>query len=54
MFPKETYIARRKTLLEKMSSCAPEGKRGIVLFIGNVEAAAQYKDNAYKFRQDSS
>ena len=54
MFPKETYIARRKTLLEKMSLCAPEGKRGIALFVGNVEAAAQYKDNAYKFRQDSS
>ncbi len=54
MFPKETYIARRKTLLEKMSLCAPEGKRGIALFLGNVEAAAQYKDNAYKFRQDSS
>ncbi len=54
MFPKETYIARRKTLLEKMSLSAPEGKRGIALFLGNVEAAAQYKDNAYKFRQDSS
>ena len=54
MFPKETYVARRKTLLEKMSLSAPEGKRGIALFVGNVEAAAQYKDNAYKFRQDSS
>ena len=54
MFAKEIYIARRKTLLEKMAATAPEGKRGIALFVGNVEAAAQYKDNAYKFRQDSS
>lgn len=32
----------------------PEGKRGIALFIGNTEAPAQYKDNCYKFRQDST
>ena len=54
MFAKEVYIARRKTLVEKMGLTAPEGKRGIALFVGNVEAAAQYKDNPYKFRQDSS
>lgn len=54
MFAKEIYIARRKALLEKMAQTAPQGKRGIALFVGNVEAAAQYKDNAYKFRQDSS
>ena len=54
MFTKEVYIARRKTLLEKMAQTAPEGKRGLALFVGNAEAAAQYKDNAYKFRQDSS
>ena len=30
------------------------GECGLVLFIGNAEAPAQYKDNAYKFRQDSS
>ena len=53
MFDKEVYISRRRTLLEKMALTAPEGKRGIALFVGNVEAAAQYKDNAYKFRQDS-
>jgi hypothetical protein len=40
MFPKETYIARRKTLLEKMSLSAPDGERGVALFLGNVEAAA--------------
>ena len=54
MFNKEVYIRRRKTLMEKMAATAPEGKRGLALFIGNVEAPAQYKDNAYKFRQDSS
>ena len=37
-----------------MSACAPEGARGIALFLGNVDAPAQYKNNAYKFRQDSS
>ena len=54
MFEKEIYIARRRALVEKMALTAPEGQRGIALFVGNVEAAAQYKDNAYKFRQDSS
>ncbi len=54
MFAKEVYVARRRALMEKMALTAPLGKRGITLFVGNVEAAAQYKDNAYKFRQDSS
>lgn len=54
MFAKEIYVARRKKLLEKMALSAPQGKRGIALFVGNVEAAAQYKGNPYKFRQDSS
>ncbi|MBR6414562.1 MAG: aminopeptidase P N-terminal domain-containing protein [Bacteroidales bacterium] len=54
MFDKSTYVARRRTLCEKMAKTAPEGKRGIALFIGNVEAPAQYKDNCYKWRQDSS
>ena len=54
MFAKEVYIERRRTLVGKMALTVPEGKRGIALFVGNVEAAAQYKDNPYKFRQDSS
>lgn len=54
MFGKEVYSRRRGTLLSKMAEHAAEGKRGIALFIGNVEAAAQYKDNCYKFRQDST
>jgi len=49
MFAKEVYIRRRKTLLEKMA-----GNDGIAIFIGNAEAPAQYKDNAYAFRQDST
>jgi len=54
MFDKNIYISRRKTLCAKMALTAPEGKRGIALFIGNAEAPAQYKDNCYKWRQDSS
>ena len=49
MFDKEVYIARRKALLERLA-----GQKGIVLFLGNVEAPAQYKDNCYKWRQDSN
>lgn len=49
MFNKEIYIARRKALVEKM-----RGEGGIIVFIGNVDAAAQYTNNAYKWRQDST
>jgi len=49
MFSKETYIARRRELLSKMKE---EG--GIIVFIGNVDAPAQYSNNAYKWRQDST
>ncbi|MBR6347111.1 MAG: aminopeptidase P family protein [Bacteroidales bacterium] len=51
MFEKEVYIRRRKVLKEKMAAA---GQSGIAIFIGNVEAPAQYKDNGYKFRQDST
>ena len=54
MFSKEVYARRRQTLVAKMADSAAEGKRGIALFIGNPEAPAQYKDNCYKFRQDST
>ena len=54
MFSKEVYARRRQTLVAKMADSAAEGKRGIALFIGNAEAPAQYKDNCYKFRQDST
>ena len=51
MFDKDTYSRRRRTLLSSMKE---KGQKGIALFIGNDEAPAQYKDNCYKFRQDSS
>ena len=51
MFQKEVYIRRRQTLLKKMRDA---GESGIILFIGNAEAPAQYKDNCYKWRQDST
>ncbi|MBO6170164.1 MAG: aminopeptidase P family protein [Bacteroidales bacterium] len=31
-----------------------KGEKGIAIFIGNVESAAQYRDNGYKWRQDSN
>ena len=51
MFAKEVYVSRRAELLRKMREA---GAQGLVLFVGNVEAPAQYKDNCYKWRQDSS
>ena len=54
MFEKKVYVSRRKTLVGLMAATAPEGKRGIAAFIGNVDAPAQYKANGYKFRQDST
>lgn len=54
MFDRKVYTARRNTLLAKMADTAAQGSRGIALFIGNVEAPAQYRDNCYKFRQDST
>lgn len=49
MFGKEVYVSRRKELLSKL-----QGEKGIALFIGNVESPAQYRDNGYKWRQDST
>ena len=51
MFAKEVYVRRRATLLQKMQAA---GAKGIILLVGNAEAPAQYKDNCYKWRQDSS
>ena len=47
MFDALTYQKRRKALREKSG-------RGIILILGNNEAPANYPDNTYKFRQDSS
>ena len=51
MFAKEVYARRRSTLVQKMRE---SGQSGIILFIGNAEAPAQYRDNCYKWRQDST
>ena len=51
MFAKEVYVSRRATLLAKMREA---GQSGLILFVGNADAPAQYKDNCYKWRQDSS
>ena len=47
MFPKSTYIERRKVLKEKLG-------KGLVLFFGNDESPMNYTDNTYHFRQDST
>ncbi len=47
MFDSSVYINRRKTLREKVSS-------GLILILGNNEAPANFPDNTYKFRQDST
>jgi len=47
MFPKVTYINRRKKLKETVGN-------GIILLPGNNESPMNYADNTYHFRQDSS
>ena len=47
MFETSVYKNRRASLKEKVKS-------GLVLILGNGEAPANYTDNTYKFRQDSS
>ena len=49
MFEASVYASRRKVLLERML-----GAKGIAVFVGNVDAAMNYRGNDYKFRQDSS
>lgn len=51
MFAKETYSDRRRRLLSLM---AGRGAKGIAVFLGNNDAPVNYRDNQYKFRQDSS
>ena len=51
MFAKEVYTSRRSVLLSKMREA---GESGIILFVGNADAPAQYRDNCYKWRQDST
>ena len=47
MFPAQKYITRRNGLRCQV-------KKGLILIPGNQEASANYKDNTYRFRQDST
>lgn len=47
----EKYTIRRERLIRAMKE---RGQSGIMVFIGNVDAPAQYTDNCYKWRQDST
>ena len=49
MFESSVYANRRRVLLERMA-----GANGIAVFVGNADAAMNYRGNDYKFRQDSS
>ena len=51
MFQAEVYVNRRRSLLAQMAS---RGAQGIAVFLGNVDAATNYRGNDYKFRQDSN
>ena len=48
MFGKEIYVGRRKRLLEEMRATGNDGRRGIAVFLGNVEAPQNYRGNDYK------
>jgi len=45
------YSQRRSELIRRMKE---KRQDGIIVFIGNAEAPAQYKQNGYKWRQDST
>ncbi|MCB0632145.1 MAG: aminopeptidase P family protein [Saprospiraceae bacterium] len=47
MFGKDTYLHRRKTLLQGLD-------HGLILLLGNEESSKNYLDNTYRFRQDSN
>lgn len=47
MFKKETYIRRREALRKQIHG-------GIILFPGNSESPANYPNNTFHFRQDST
>jgi Xaa-Pro aminopeptidase len=47
MFDTETYVNRRARLAARMDD-------GMALFLGNLEAPLNYRDNHYPFRQDST
>ncbi|PHN02667.1 aminopeptidase P family protein [Flavilitoribacter nigricans] len=48
MFPKDTYVNRRQQLMADVND------GGLILLLGNEESSKNYKDNTYRFRQDSN
>jgi Xaa-Pro aminopeptidase len=53
MFESKVYVNRRRALLEGMATRLSADK-GIAVFVGNADAAMNYRGNDYKFRQDSN
>ncbi len=51
MFATSTYLNRRQALVSLMRA---SGSTGLLSFAGNAECGMSYRDNTYKFRQDSS
>ncbi|MGN1237189.1 MAG: aminopeptidase P N-terminal domain-containing protein, partial [Bacteroidaceae bacterium] len=47
MFSKETYIERRKALKNLVGN-------GLIVLLGNNNSPANYPNNCYTFRQDST
>ena len=47
MFGKDTYLQRRQSLMKGLND-------GLILLMGNEESSKNYKDNTYRFRQDSN
>lgn len=48
MFSKQTYINRREVLGKNMQ------QKGIILLLSNIENPVNFRDNTYRFRQDST
>lgn len=48
MFSKATYVSRRQQLMSDVKD------GGLILLLGNEESSKNYKDNTYRFRQDSN
>lgn len=48
MFSKDTYVSRRRQLMSDVQD------GGLILLLGNEESSKNYKDNTYRFRQDSN
>ena len=47
LFDRQTYVERRNELKQKVGS-------GLILIMGNSNSPANYPNNAYRFRQDST